>query len=87
MAVIKCKMCGGSFAVTEGSPIGKCEQCGSEQTVPVLEAKQIDELERDRRQAAGKHHNRVRRNSILFVITGILARSAGIAVIAGGGKS
>ena len=35
MAVmIKCKMCGGDLALTEGSTIATCEYCGTTQTVP-----------------------------------------------------
>ena len=34
MAVLKCKMCGGDLEIFEGSPIAKCEFCGTKQTVP-----------------------------------------------------
>ena len=34
MAVIKCKMCGGTIDVTPGVTIGTCEYCGSKQTLP-----------------------------------------------------
>ena len=38
MAVmIKCKMCGGDLALTEGSSIATCEFCGSQQTVPAID--------------------------------------------------
>ena len=33
-AIIKCKMCGGDLALTEGSTIATCEYCGTQQTVP-----------------------------------------------------
>lgn len=34
MAVLKCKMCGGSLPVTEDAKIVECEFCGTTQTVP-----------------------------------------------------
>ena len=34
MAVIKCRMCGGSLSITEDSSVCECEYCGSKQTVP-----------------------------------------------------
>ncbi|MBE6976881.1 MAG: TIR domain-containing protein [Ruminococcaceae bacterium] len=34
MAVIKCKMCGGTLDVVQGSSIAECEYCGSLQTLP-----------------------------------------------------
>lgn len=34
MAILKCKMCGGDLAVTEGMKIVECEFCGTTQTVP-----------------------------------------------------
>ena len=34
MAVIKCKMCGGSLQISEGSSVCECEYCGTKQTVP-----------------------------------------------------
>ena len=37
MAIIKCKMCGGDLALTEGSSLAKCEYCQSVQTVPNVE--------------------------------------------------
>ena len=38
MAVmIKCKMCGGDLALTQGSSIATCEFCGSQQTVPAAD--------------------------------------------------
>ena len=33
MTILKCKMCGGSLAYTEGSTVCECEYCGSMQTV------------------------------------------------------
>ena len=37
MAVIKCKMCGGDLALTEGQSVAECEYCGSRQTVPAAD--------------------------------------------------
>ena len=37
MAIIKCKMCGGDLALTEGSTIATCEYCGTRQTVPSMD--------------------------------------------------
>lgn len=34
MAVFKCKMCGGSLEVTEGTTVCECEYCGTKQTLP-----------------------------------------------------
>ena len=34
MAILKCKMCGGDLALTEGQSVAECEYCGSRQTVP-----------------------------------------------------
>ena len=54
MTVIKCKMCGGSLALTEDSPIAECEYCGSVQTVPVIDDEkkliQFERAERLRKQ-------------------------------------
>ena len=35
--IIKCKMCGGDLALTEGSTIAECEYCGTVQTVPTMD--------------------------------------------------
>ena len=37
MAVIKCKMCGGSLDIKEGMTVATCEYCGTEQTLPRLD--------------------------------------------------
>ena len=37
MAVLKCKMCGGTLEVQEGMTVCECEYCGSVQTVPQLD--------------------------------------------------
>ena len=34
MAIFKCKMCGGSLNIVEGSTVCECEYCGTKQTVP-----------------------------------------------------
>ena len=41
MAVLKCKMCGGTLEIQEGMTVCECEYCGSVQTVPQLD----DEVE------------------------------------------
>ena len=38
MAILKCKMCGGDLAITEGSSVCECEHCGRRQTVPCLDS-------------------------------------------------
>ena len=56
MAVIKCKMCGGTLAITEGSTIAQCEYCGRVQTIPALDDEkkliQFERAERLRKQCA-----------------------------------
>ncbi len=37
MAVLKCKMCGGSLDVTEGMTVCECEYCGTQQTIPAVD--------------------------------------------------
>ncbi len=37
MAVLKCKMCGGSLDVTEGMTVCECEYCGTMQTIPAVD--------------------------------------------------
>ena len=34
MAILKCKMCGGTLEVQEGMSVAECEYCGTTQTVP-----------------------------------------------------
>lgn len=36
MAVLKCKMCGGTIEFQKGATIGTCEYCGTKQTLPRL---------------------------------------------------
>ena len=45
--MIKCKMCGGDLALTEGSTIATCEYCGTTQTVPTQDnEKKLVQFER-----------------------------------------
>lgn len=37
MAVLKCKMCGGSLDITEGMTVCECEYCGTMQTIPQID--------------------------------------------------
>ena len=37
MTIFKCKMCGGSIEVNEGSSVGVCDSCGTQQTLPRLD--------------------------------------------------
>ncbi len=37
MTIYKCKMCGGTLEITEGSTVAECEYCGTRQTVPSLD--------------------------------------------------
>ncbi len=37
MAVLKCKMCGGSIDYKEGDSVATCEYCGTKQTLPKLD--------------------------------------------------
>ena len=36
MAVLKCKMCGGTLEVQDGATVCECEYCGSKQTIPTV---------------------------------------------------
>lgn len=38
MAVIQCKMCGGTIEFEQGTTVGVCEHCGSKQTFPKLDS-------------------------------------------------
>ena len=55
MAELKCKICGGSLAVEEGSTIATCEYCGTKQTLP--------KLSDERRMQMYDRANHFRRNS------------------------
>ena len=47
MAILKCKMCGGSLESIEGSAVVVCEYCGTKQTIPLLDdEKKIQLFER-----------------------------------------
>ncbi len=37
MALLECKMCGGTLVLKEGTQIAECENCGREQTVPSVD--------------------------------------------------
>lgn len=37
MAILKCKMCGGTLDVETGSSVVNCEYCGTKQTIPLLD--------------------------------------------------
>ncbi len=37
MAVLKCKMCGGSLDISEGMTVCECEYCGTMQTIPQVD--------------------------------------------------
>ena len=37
MAVLKCKMCGGTLDIQEGMTVCECEYCGSKQTIPIVD--------------------------------------------------
>jgi len=54
MAIIKCKMCGGELVLAEDSATGKCEYCGTVQTVPQADDEkkliQFERAERLRKQ-------------------------------------
>ena len=36
MAVLKCKMCGGTVEFEPGATVGVCDSCGTKQTLPRL---------------------------------------------------
>ena len=44
MAIIKCKMCGGSLEVTPGVTVAECEYCGTKQTLPKVNDEVIQNL-------------------------------------------
>ncbi len=37
MSVFKCKMCGGTLNIKEGSSVAECQYCGTKQTIPKLD--------------------------------------------------
>ncbi|HCA54929.1 MAG TPA: hypothetical protein DEO95_05525 [Ruminococcaceae bacterium] len=53
MAILKCKMCGGTLDVSEGMTVCECEYCGTMQTIPsVDDAKKITLFSRANRLRA-----------------------------------
>ena len=54
MATLKCKMCGGSLILIDGSTVAECEFCGSRQTVPFID--------NDKKQKLYDRANRLRFN-------------------------
>lgn len=53
MAILKCKMCGGTLHVSEGMTVCECEYCGTMQTIPsVDDAKKITLFSRANRLRA-----------------------------------
>ena len=44
MAVLKCKMCGGTLEVQEGATVCECEYCGSKQTIPTVDDEGLQTL-------------------------------------------
>ena len=37
MSTFKCKMCGGTLEIKNGSTVAECEYCGAKQTLPKLD--------------------------------------------------
>ena len=44
MAVLKCKMCGGTLDVTEGMTVCECEYCGTQQTITTAKDENLQAL-------------------------------------------
>ncbi len=44
MAVFKCKMCGGTLNIVEGTTVCECEYCGTAQTLPKLDNEKRNQL-------------------------------------------
>ena len=44
MAILKCKMCGGTLEVQEGATVCECEYCGSKQTIPTVDDEGLQTL-------------------------------------------
>ena len=55
MALFKCKMCGGTLEITEGTTVCECEYCGTKQTLP--------KLDNDRKENLYDRANHFRRNN------------------------
>ena len=44
MAVLKCKMCGGTLEITEGMSVCECEYCGTQQTITTAKDENLQAL-------------------------------------------
>ena len=44
MAVFRCKMCGGTLEVVEGTSYCTCEFCGTQQTLPTVNDEALKNL-------------------------------------------
>ncbi len=44
MAVLKCKMCGGTLEITEGMTVCECEYCGTQQTITTAKDENLQAL-------------------------------------------
>lgn len=44
MAILKCKMCGGTLEIQEGATVCECEYCGSKQTIPTVDDEGLQTL-------------------------------------------
>ena len=44
MSVFKCKMCGATLNIPKDTNVFKCEYCDTEQTVPVINSQEKEEL-------------------------------------------
>ena len=55
MAILKCKMCGGTIEFSQGATVGVCDSCGTRQTLP--------RLNDDRRANLYERANHFRRNN------------------------
>lgn len=55
MALFKCKMCGGTLEIAEGTTVCECEYCGTKQTLP--------KLDNDRKENLYDRANHFRRNN------------------------
>ena len=63
MAILKCKMCGGSMEIQPGSTVGECQYCGTLQTLP--------RLNDDRRANLLNRANHYRRSNEFDKATGL----------------
>ncbi len=42
--VFKCKICGGNIELEKGSTVGKCDSCGTKQTLPIIDSDKREKL-------------------------------------------